>query len=94
MTSPALSAAPRNALLIWTDGRDLFTELPGPNGPHVLRFHRTTTGLTQALRLIETHAFDALDRTSPSPPPAPARAGTIAQQLTARDLLRRMRIIP
>lgn len=95
--SPALSAAPANALLIWTDGRSIFTELPGPNArPHVIRYPLTSSGLSSALGLIRAHAFDSLDPTSTALhlSPLTPRAGTCAQQLNARDVLRRMRIIP
>jgi hypothetical protein len=91
--TPALSAAPPNALLIWTDGLSLFTELPGPDSrPVVIRYPLTYTGLSLALGLVRTRAYDTVDR-SVAPLDIP-RAGTIAQQINARDLLRKMRLIP
>lgn len=88
----APSAAPPNALPLWTDGRSLYTELSGPNGPTVLRYPLTIHGLSTALGLIRTHAYDALDR-EPSPSDLP-RTGTFAQQLEAKALLKRLRMIP
>lgn len=60
----APSAAPPNAIPVWSDGRSLFTELPGPHGPIVLRYPLTTSGLSSALGLIHRHAYDALDRSA------------------------------
>ena len=91
--SPAPSARPPNALPVWTDGRSLFTELPGPDSrPIVIRYPLTTPGLSSALSLIRTAAFDTLDR-MPTAADLP-RTGTLAQQLEAKALLRRIGIIP
>lgn len=87
----APSAAPPNALSLWTDGRSLYTELPGPAGPMVLRYPLTHSGLSSALTLIRTHAYDSADR-SPSASDLP-RTGTLAQQLDAKTVLRQMKLI-
>ena len=59
---PAPSAAPPNAIPLWTDGRSLFAELPGPSGPVVLRYPLTTSGLSSALGLVDRYAYDSHDR--------------------------------
>jgi hypothetical protein len=93
MTHPAPSAAPPNALPVWSDGLSLFTELIGPQGtPIVLRYPLTAQGLSSALALIRTRAFDTADRT-PTPADLP-RTGTLAQQLEAKAILRRIGILP
>lgn len=85
------SAAPPNALPIWTDGLSLFTQLPGPQSPMVLRYPLTAQGLSTALGLIRTHAYDTADRAAqPSDLP---RTGTLAQQMTARSVLKSMKLI-
>ena len=94
MTIRAPSSAPTVALPIWTDGRDIYVELPGPGVmTTTLRYPLTASGLGLVLSLIRERAhFDGLDRT---PPPIRA-AGTAAspsQYQRARDLLRTMRVI-
>lgn len=54
----APSAAPTNALLIWTDGRRVFVELPSPNSPVVLAYSYTDGGLSKALALLGAHKVD------------------------------------
>jgi hypothetical protein len=93
--SAALSAAPARAILLWTDSHNLFAEFPGPNGlPVVIRYKLTTEGLSSALGLIRTHAYDhAVPLTHHSnltPTPGP---GTPAQRENARAILRRLRMI-
>lgn len=88
---PALSARPPNAIPIWTDGLTLYTELPGPVGPVILRYPLTSAGLSSALALVRTRAFDSLER---QPQPSDLRpAGTLAQQMAARDLLHKLKVL-
>ena len=47
MSTLAPSAAPANALTIWTDGRRVFVELPSPKGPVVLAYLYTEGGLSK-----------------------------------------------
>jgi hypothetical protein len=49
---------PPCAIPIWTDGRDLYTIIPGPNGPTYLRYPRTIAGLSSALGIITSRAYD------------------------------------
>lgn len=87
--SAAPSAIPPRAIPLWTDGRSLFTQLPGPHGPYVLRYPRTVAGLSQALGLITLHAFDYADGPA-IPATATPAAGTFAQQCAAREALRKL----
>lgn len=89
---PALSAAPHNALPMWTDGRSLYTELSSPQGPVVLRYPLTIAGISAALSLIRTQAFDGAGITH-TPPEPRNQPGTPAQRDNARAVLRRMRIM-
>ena len=90
----AISAAPPRAILIWSDGLSLYTELPGPAGqPTVIRYPLTASGLSQALGLIRTRTPDGLDRAyrpERQPPSAPAFPGTSAQRDNASAILRRL----
>jgi hypothetical protein len=93
--SPARTAAPPNALLIWTDNLSLFTQLPGPNGlPVVIRYPLTATGLSSVLGIIRTRTYDSAaegrwsEAISKSVGP-----GTPAQRENAREVLKRMGMI-
>lgn len=89
----ASTAAPRNALLIWTDNLSLYVQLPGPGGlPTVIRYPITTAGLSSAVGLIRTRAYDGNNR--PYTPPEPFnQPGTPAQRENAREVLRRLGIL-
>jgi len=90
--SPALTAAPPNALLIWTAAQFLYTQLPGPSGlPYVIRERLDTLGLARLLSIIRTRAADTLDRTALQP--LPARVGTPSQRENAREVLKRLGFI-
>ena len=54
----APSAAPPNALLIWTDGRSIYVELPSkPNVPPcIITYRLSEGGLSKALALLGKHA--------------------------------------
>lgn len=47
----APSGAPASALKMWTDGRSVYAEIPGPT-PHIMAFSITEGGLTKALNLL------------------------------------------
>lgn len=79
MGTLAMTSAPRNAIPIWTDGLSLFTELPSPSGPYVIRYPLTTLGLSSALALVRTHAYDTLDRTPATKIPSPTDPAVIAR---------------
>jgi hypothetical protein len=91
--SPPLSAAPPNAIPVWTDGLSLFTELPTPSGqPYVIRYPLTASGLSSALGLIRTNAFDGLDRSPTSP--LPAHTHSVDRAMAALEVLRKVGIVP
>ncbi len=55
------SFAPSNALRMWTDGRDIFVEIPAKtkaNPPCICRFARTEGGLSKALSILCSIAPD------------------------------------
>lgn len=58
MTEIAPSAAPPNALTMWTDGRRIFIELPSTIGPVVLAFPLSTGGLSKALSILSEHKVE------------------------------------
>lgn len=88
MTTLAPSAVPPNAIPIWSDGLNLWTELPGPFGPVVLRYPLTSAGLSQALGLIRTRTFDTA-----APAPTPPKRRPLAQDLAADAALRKAGIL-
>lgn len=57
---PALSAAPINALRMWTDGRAIYTEIPGKGDCPcaVFRFPLHEQGLWKALHLLRSHKYE------------------------------------
>jgi hypothetical protein len=93
----ALSAAPPRAILIWSDGRDLYTEFHGPDGaPIVIRYHLTTIGLSQVLGLVKERSFDCVDHASPfniGNIQLTNQPGTPTQRDNARAVLRQMKIL-
>ena len=56
----AASAAPPNALHIWTDGARIYVELPGSPGhsPYVISYYYSEGGLSKALALLGKHRVD------------------------------------
>ena len=53
----ASSFAPLNACLTWTDGRDVFVEVPG-NPAAVFRFPLSDNGLWKALNLLRKQTYE------------------------------------
>ena len=58
MTTSAPITPPPSARPIWSDGRDIYMIIPGPNGPVQLRYPLTNAGLSSALGVIRTRTFD------------------------------------
>lgn len=69
----APSAAPPNALLMWTDGIRIYVELPGKE-PYIVANDFTTAGLAKALSLLA-------ERKSPYD-----YSGTIPKSYTGRNI--------
>lgn len=92
----APSAAPPNALLIWTDGRSIYVELPGTRGqpPHVITYRLSEGGLSKALSLLGKHA-DVAGTPQVSAPARRAKdyVGTVAQHAMAESILRKKGVI-
>jgi len=91
----APSAAPANALLMWTDGRSVYVELPTkPNlPPCILAFRLSESGLSKALALLCKHADIAGEPQVIPPPKRKDYVGTIAQHSLAESILRKKGII-
>ena len=92
----APSFAPANALLIWTDGRSIFVELPTRKNlpPCIITYRLSEAGLSKALALLGKHADVAGTPTLS----VPARrqkdyVGTVAQHALAESILRKKGVI-
>lgn len=91
--SAALSAAPPRAILMWSDGLDIFAEFPGPdNRPVVLRYPLSEQGLSKALALVIKTKYDASGRAY-IPPEPKNQPGTSAQRDNIRHLMRKAGIL-
>ena len=92
----APSAAPANALLIWTDGRSIFVELPSRDGvpPCIITYRLSEGGLSKALSLLGKHA-DVAGTPQVSVPLRRAKdyVGSVAQHALAESILRKRGII-
>ena len=91
----APSAAPPNALLMWTDGRSVYVELKTkPNLPPViLSFRLAESGLSKALALLCKHADVAGEPQIVPPRRRKDYVGTVAQHSLAESILRKKGII-
>lgn len=87
MTIQLPSAAPANAIRVWTDGLRIFAEIGG----YITAFPLTEGGLSKVLFLLRERRVDY------SGPPRLSRpkdlVGTPLQHAHAEAILRRMRII-
>ena len=54
----APSAAPPNALRMWTDGIRIYVELPGLRGPYIVTYLYSESGLARALDLLGQRRAD------------------------------------
>lgn len=92
MSNLASSAAPVNALRMWTDGRDIYTEIPGKGDCPcaVFKFALCENGLWRALHLLRGHSYEYAGEPYPastvststrSMDPMIAAAGSICNQL-------------
>ena len=92
----APSAAPANALLMWTDGRSIYVEPPSkPNVPPcIITYRLSEGGLSKALSLLGKHA-DIAGTPQVSIPVRRVKdyVGTVAQHAMAESILRKRGII-
>lgn len=103
-TERASSAAPPNALRMWTDGTRIYVELPGSPGldPYIVDYRYNVEGLIKALNLLCRHRVD-YDYLGTRPIPDTYRKrwsenykpepGTPEQRAQAEAMLRRMGIL-
>ena len=92
----APTAAPANALLIWTDGRSIYVELPTRDGvpPCIISYRLSEGGLSKALALLKQHADTAgTPQISVSARRAKDYVGSIAQHALAESILRKRGVI-
>lgn len=89
------TAAPANALLMWTDGRSIYVELPTRHDlpPCILTFRLAESGLSKALALLCKHADVAGEPQIVPPPQRKNYVGTVAQHSLAESILRKKGII-
>lgn len=99
MTLVAQSAAPPNALTMWTNGKVIFVEIKSREigrPPYIISYALSEGGLSKALSLLRTHADNAgtpitnRHRSNLSPVKL---VGTEAQHDLAQALLRRRGLI-
>lgn len=91
----APSAAPINALRMWTNGVSIFVELPTklPLAPVIIAYQLSTGGLSKALALLNTHAdYSGRPQSSQHRTTIP-RIGTPMQSSMAESILRRKGMI-
>ena len=92
----APSFAPANALLIWTDGRSIFVELPSRENvpPCIITYRLSEGGLSKALSLLGKHA-DVAGTPALSVPARRQKdyVGTVAQHALAESILRKKGVI-
>jgi hypothetical protein len=86
--SKAPSAAPSNALRVWTDSRSIYVELPGRAGPSILTYPLSDGGLSKALSLLRTQRYDFGGAVETSP-----KALSTSQSAQAESILRQRGII-
>jgi len=91
----APSAAPANALLIWTDGRSIYVELPTRENvpPCIITYRYSEGGLSKALALLGKHADVAGEPQIVPPPKRKDYVGSVAQHSLAESILRKKGII-
>ena len=92
----APSAAPTNALLMWTDGRSIYVELPTRENvpPCIITYRYSEGGLSKALSLLGKHA-DIAGSPQVSVPVRRAKdyVGSVAQHALAESILRKKGVI-
>ncbi len=98
MTATILpSAAPKWAVRIWADERNIYCELPSINSPAVLSFSRTEGGLSQALHLLGAmqceYAGEPYVRPAVLPKDLRSKGITPADMAAAREALKKLGII-
>lgn len=79
------SAAPTNALKVWTDGLRIFTDIGG----YVVAFPLTEGGLSKVLNLLRERRVDYSGQPMLAPPPKPKSD----RQSQAEALLLRLGVI-
>lgn len=90
------TAAPANALLIWTDGRSIYVELPSKANvpPCIITYRLSEGGLSKALSLLGKHA-DIAGTPQVSVPVRRVKdyVGSVAQHALAESILRKKGVI-
>lgn len=102
MTTPASTARPPWARMVWSDANAIFVEIPDASGgpPYVMKFSHTDGGLSKCLNLLRS-AHDRADRTNyttPKDDPRIKRKGMTfgfndSQRDSARAVLRKLKMI-
>lgn len=96
MTATSLpSAAPPHAIRCWVDPKSIYFELSGVNGPAIIAFPRSSSGLATAIATLFAVPEAGIPYSRPQLANSlPDKNGITARQRNdARDILARMKII-
>lgn len=102
MTATTLTTArPPRAAIAWVHGEAIYVEIPHKDGgaPFIVRYHKTTTGLADALNILIEHADAPTPIRDPNANhPAIRRskttvAATESQREAAREMLKKMGLV-
>jgi len=95
MTTLAPSGAPPSALKIWSNGHDIFVEIPGRHGPIITSYLHNHHGIAEVFSLLGVHRVDYDYASSPVPAgySTPTKLPSPADAL-AESILMKLGIIP
>ncbi len=82
------SARPLNPLVMWTDGRWIFIELPSKTIPCIMKFALHEGGLWRALNVLREHSFEWAGTPMPIEKPINPQQATAMKILKDRGILR------
>jgi hypothetical protein len=86
MANSAKSFAPINAIHMWTDGRDIFAELPNKLGETacIMKFALHDGGLWKALNLLRVQTYEYAGEPMIKPKPMDAKLA-LAQSILKKN---------
>ena len=91
------TAAPPHAILVWSDERSIYAQLPSVNGPYVAAFPRSEGGLSSALHALGAmhaeHSGQPYTRPQVLPKGLSAKGLTLSALEAARDVLKKRGVI-
>ena len=96
MDTYALTARPPGTAIAWATKDGIFVEIPCKDGPpFIVRYHKTTLGLQQALNVLVENPEPASRQVQATHPKItrPTANYTDDQRAKARDILKRLKIV-